>query len=167
VQDVVAEADRIGQVLELERVLAQAGHVGHAGQGAERDHDLVEREVDDPGLGPDAGDSIVDVELGDEPHDQLGVRAHGPDRDHDAAWLHGAGGRLGQQRRVEHEVRRVDDGRAGLAEPAGHVAAGETAADHDDAAASGSPGEGEGRSHGREATPGRPSSNPCDHQSVP
>ena len=30
VQDVVAQGDGVGQVLELQRVLAQSGHVGHA-----------------------------------------------------------------------------------------------------------------------------------------
>ena len=30
VQDVVAQGDRVGQVLELQRVLAQSGHVGHS-----------------------------------------------------------------------------------------------------------------------------------------
>ena len=40
VQHVVAQRDRVGEVLELERVLAH-GHGRRARQRAERDHDLV------------------------------------------------------------------------------------------------------------------------------
>ena len=133
----VAERDRVGQVLELEGVLAQPGDRGDSRQRADRDNQLLERDVDDAGLGPHAGDSIVGIELLDGSDDQVGVRAHHPQRNHDAPRLDGAGRCLGQQRRVEHEVGRVDDRRAGLAEALRDVAAGKPAADDEHAAASG------------------------------
>ena len=65
---------------------------------------------------------------------EVGVGAHGAQRHHDVARLDVAGGRLGQQRRVEHEVGRVDDRGAVAAELTSDVGAGETAAEHEHAA---------------------------------
>ena len=63
------------------------------------------------------------------------MRAHLPERDDDVPRLERPGGRLGQERRVEHEVVGVDDRRAALAEQARDVRAGEAAADDERPAA--------------------------------
>jgi len=63
------------------------------------------------------------------------VWAHHPKRHDDVARLERARGRLGQHRRVEHEVLEADDRRAALAEQSRHVGAGEAAAEDEGAAA--------------------------------
>ena len=70
---------------------------------------------------------------------QLGARAHHPQRHDDVARLERAGGGFGQERREEHEVLRADDRRLdpALAEQPRHPAAGEAAAE-DQRAATGS-----------------------------
>ena len=61
-QDVVAQADRIAEVLEPEGVLAQAGHGRGAGDGAERDHELLVGDRDAPRLGLHLDHAAVAIE---------------------------------------------------------------------------------------------------------
>jgi uncharacterized protein (TIGR00725 family) len=61
------------------------------------------------------------------PQDEVGVRAHRPERDDDVTGLERSRGSLRQHRREEHEVLRADDRRAAAAEVASDVRAGEAA----------------------------------------
>ena len=62
------------------------------------------------------------------------MRAHLPQRHDDVPRLERAGRRLGQERRVEHEVVGVDDRGAALPEQPRDVRAGEATADDEGAA---------------------------------
>jgi hypothetical protein len=134
-QHVVAQVDRVGHALEAERVLAQAGDVGEARDRAERDHEVGVGDAEAPGLGLDVDAPGLRVERDGRAEQQVGVRRHRPDRDEHVARLDRARGGLGQQRGVEHEVGRVDHGRAAVGEPAGDVSPREPAAEHERAAA--------------------------------
>ena len=67
--------------------------------------------------------------------DELRVRAHHAERDDDVPWLERSGGRLGEHRRVQHEVLEAHDRGAALAEQAGDVRSGEPAAEDESSAA--------------------------------
>ena len=127
-QHVVAELDRVGEVLEAETVLGEAGDRQRPRERAQREDGLLV--VDDERLrtGLDRGDALLRVERREPSEEQLGVRAHHPQRHDDVAGLERARRGLGQHRRVEHEVLLADDRRAALAEQAGDVRTGEAAA---------------------------------------
>ena len=168
-QDVVAQADRVAEVLEPERVLAQPGHGRDAGDRSEGDHELLVGDRDAARLGLHLDHAALGIVRDGAAQHEIGVGAHRAQRHGDVAGLDVARRRLGQQRRVEHEVGRVDDRGAAAAEPAGDVGAGEAAAEHEHAAPGDAPAEGlegdgrgsrlEGGVHGGQATAGRPGSN--------
>jgi hypothetical protein len=137
-QDVVAQADRVGQVLEGERVLGEPVDGRHPRDGAERDHEVRVGDGEAPGVGVDRDDAPLVVERDRRAEQQVGVGAHRAQRHGDVARLDAPAGRLRQQRRVEHEVRRVDDRRAAAAERARDVRAG-VAASQDQRPAAGDP----------------------------
>jgi hypothetical protein len=128
-EDVVAEVDRVREALESERVLWESRNRQHARHGAERHDEVVVLELGRRALDDDADAPRLLVDGRRVPQQQLRVRAHDAERDDDVARLEGAGGRLGQHRRVEHEVLGTDNRRARLAEQAGDVAPGEAAAE--------------------------------------
>jgi hypothetical protein len=66
----------------------------------------------------------------DLPEDEVGVRAHHPERNDDVARLESPRGGLWQRGGVEHEVLAADDGAAGLAEQPADIGAGEPAAQY-------------------------------------
>ena len=134
-QHVVAQTDRVAHVLERERVLAQAGRGRHAADGAEREHEVGVADAEAPGVGLHDHAPLLVVELDGRAEQQVRVRAHAADRDQDVTRLDRAGRGLGEQRRVEHEVGRVDDRGARTPEAPGDVAAGEAAAEDEGAAA--------------------------------
>jgi hypothetical protein len=131
----VAQPDRVGQVLEPGRVLAQPRHVRHPRDRAERDHQLLVLDLEVAGLRHHAHDAPVGIDRYRAAEQEIGVRRHRAQRHRDVAWLDAARGRLRQQRRVEHEVRRVDDRGAAAAEASRDVAAGKAAAQHEHATA--------------------------------
>ena len=118
-QDVVAQADRVGQVLEAERVLAQSRTGGmrvtepsattrsrrRSRSGRPRTRTSTTRR---------SGSSATAAA-----EHEVGVGAHRPQRHGDVPRLDVAGRRLGQQRGVEHEVGRVDDRGAARARAGG------------------------------------------------
>jgi hypothetical protein len=108
---VVAEVDRIRQVLEAEGVLLEAGNREHPRNRAERDHEPLVPDCELLLLGLDGHALSPGVEGRRVTDDEVAARAHHPQRDDDVPRLEGAGGRLGQQRREEHEVLVVDDRR--------------------------------------------------------
>ena len=111
------------------------GAAGHAGDGAERDHEVGVGDAEAPRVGLHDHAAVLVVELDGAAEQQVGVRAHRADRDQDVPGLDRAGRRLGKQRRVEHGVGGVDDGRARTPEPSGDVRAGEAAAEYEGATA--------------------------------
>ena len=115
-EDVVAEVNRVREVLEAEGVLREARYRKGARDGSERDDEVVVLELGFAALGDDPNTARVLVDRGRVPEQELGVWAHHPERDDDVARLERPGGRLGQHRRVEHEVLGADDRRARLAE---------------------------------------------------
>ena len=108
--DVVAEPDRVREPLEADRVLVEAGHGDRARDGADREHQLVVAEL--LGLAvvaaqlDGAGGGVVRV---DRSEPQVRAAEDLAQRGDDVAGLEQAGGRLGQERRVEHEVDVVDE----------------------------------------------------------
>ena len=85
-------------------------------------------------VGLDRDRARFGVDRGRAAEQQLGARAHQPERDDDVARLERPGRGLGQDRREEHEVLEADDRRAAPAEQLGDVRAGEAAADDERAA---------------------------------
>ena len=128
-QDVVPQIDRVGQALEAERVVGEAGDGQCPRDGAERDDEVRVLDRDDVFLRLDGRLLLIGVDCSRAAEEQLRVRTHHPQRNDDVARLEGAGSRLRQHRRVEHEVLRRSDRRAALAEQARDVAAGEAAAE--------------------------------------
>jgi hypothetical protein len=133
-QDVVAEIDRVGERLEAAAVVGQAGDRQRPRDGAERDHEVGVAQVDEALAGLDLDALPLRVVRDRAAEDEVGVRAHHPERDDDVPRLEGARRRLGQHRRIEHEVLRRDDCGAALAEQPRDVAAGEAAAEDERAA---------------------------------
>ncbi len=135
VQHVVAQRDRVGEVLEPEPVVGEARDRERPCDRARGDDQALVADLLVPGVGRDGERARLGVEDGGRAEDQLGVRAHHPQRDDDMARLERSRRGLGQERRVEHEVLAADDRGAALAEQPRDVAAGEPAADDESAAA--------------------------------
>ena len=129
-EHVVAECDRVGQILEAAAVLDEARHGEDPRDGPECHHEPLV--CDDSGTGDRlCGDRpACQVDRGRAAEQQLGMWAHLPERHDDVARLEGAGGRLGEQGGVEHRVLGREDRRAGLAEQASDVGAGEATAEN-------------------------------------
>jgi hypothetical protein len=128
-QDVVAEVDRVGEVLEAERMVGEPGNRQRPRDRANGDDEVLVADVDEAFERLDLDAAVAEVERRRMPEDELGVRAHRPQRYDDVARLERARRRLREQRGEEHRVLRVDDRRAALAEVVGDVAAGVPAAD--------------------------------------
>ena len=133
-QHVVAEMDRVREVLEAETVLGEPGDRQCARERAQREDGPVVVDSDCLRTGLDRGDALLRVERREPTEEQLRVRAHDPQRHDDVARLERAGRGLGQHRRVEHEVLLADDRRSALAEQASDVRAGEAASEDERAA---------------------------------
>jgi hypothetical protein len=129
----VAEVDAVGEGLEPDGVLGQTGDRQRPGDRPERHDEVAVGDLVGARVGADAHRPLLQVGALDLADEELGMRAHGPQRDDDMARLERAGRRLGQHGRVEHEVVRADDGRPGLAQAAGHHAAREASAEHEHA----------------------------------
>ena len=106
-QDVVAQVDRVGQVLERERVLLEPGHRECPRHGAERDDEALPADFERAGVGLDVDGPCLLVQLGRAAEQELRVRAHQAQRDDDVTRLERSGRRLREDRRVEHEVSRL------------------------------------------------------------
>jgi hypothetical protein len=130
-QHVGPQVDRVRERLEAKRVLREAGDGQRPRNGAERDDEVRVPDLDDVFLGLHGCLPSIGVYRSRATEEQLRVRAHHPERNHDVAWLEGAGSCLGQHRRVQHEVLGRDDRRAVLAEEACHVTAREATAQHE------------------------------------
>ena len=79
VQDVVSEIDRVREILEPDRVLGEAGDRKRPGDRAERQHQVVPRDLERARLrGLDVGGSLLRVDRGHATEQHLGVRAHLP-----------------------------------------------------------------------------------------
>ena len=134
-QDVVAQVDRVGERLEREPVLRQARHRATRGHRAEREHELAPAHGLRADVRLDLRGPRLEVDPGRAAEQKLRVRAHHAQRHDRVPRLERSGRRLGQQRRVEHEVLGADDRRAALAEQPRDVRAGEAAAEDQHAAA--------------------------------
>ena len=128
-QDVVAQVDRVGEVLEAQRVLGEAWDRQGPRDRAERDHELAVGHGHVSFERVDLDVAAGEVQLGRPAEEHVRMRAHHAQRDDHVARLQGSRGGLGQQRREQHRVLRADDRGAPLAEDPSHVAAGESAAD--------------------------------------
>ena len=115
-QHPVPERDRVGEVLEPDAVLGEAGNRKRARRRAERHDEAFVADLERAGQRLDRHGTSVVVVPGDAPENELGMRAHLAERDHDVARLERPGRRLGQERRVEHEVLERHDRRAAALE---------------------------------------------------
>src|SRR5918999_6069837 len=127
--------DCVGEVLEAESMVGEPGNRQRPRDRAERDDQLAVRDGEQLVLRLDLYLSLLRGDAGRAAEDELGVRTHLPERDDDVSWLERAGRRLGQHRRVEHEVLRRDDRCASLLQEPRDVAAGKSAAENQRAAA--------------------------------
>ena len=93
-QHVVSEVDRVGQALEAEAVLGEAGHRQRARDGTERHHELLVADPVRSKLALSGHELLRLVEGGGTGEQELGVRAHDAERHHDVPWLEGSRGRL-------------------------------------------------------------------------
>ena len=133
-QDVVAQRDRVGEVLEAECMIGEPGDGQRPGNRAERDDEVLVGHIDEHFLGLDL-DALPVGSVGDcAPEHEVGVRAHQPQRHDDVAWLERPGRRFGEHRGEEHEVLGADDRCALLLEQLRDVAAGEAASEDERAA---------------------------------
>ena len=131
----VAQRDRVGEILEADAVLERARHRKRARGRSERDDEplvadleLARERFDDDGLAL----AVVARHVAEH---ELGVRAHLAERHDDVAWLERPRRRLGEERRVEHEVLERDDRRAAALEEPRDVAPGEASAEDERPAA--------------------------------
>ena len=124
------------RVLEAEPVLGEAGDRQRARVRAQREDGLLVVDGDRLRSRLDRGDALLGVERGEPSKEQLRVRAHHPQRHDDMARLERARSRLGEHRRVEHEVLEADDRRPALSEQPRDVRACEAAAEDERAASS-------------------------------
>ena len=127
----VAELDRVGEGLETEGMVGEPRDRQRARDRTECDDELVIAHGQRPVLGLDRDFAPVGVHLRRTSQQELGVRTHLAQRDHDMARLERSRCSLRQHRRVEHEVLRRDDRRATLAEQTRDVASREPAAEHE------------------------------------
>jgi hypothetical protein len=131
-QDPVPELDRVREVLEADGVLGEAGDGERARHGADGKHELLVAHLERARvLRLHLRRLPLLVDLGHVSEQQLGVRAHLPQWHDRVPRLERPRRRLGEQRRVEHEVLGADDRGAAPAEEARDVPAGEAAADHE------------------------------------
>src|SRR5262249_50680511 len=109
-KDVVAQADGLLDALHAEALLGEAGDREGAGDGAERDDEVVEgqlvRLADQRG---DRGDLAVLVDGGDPAGEDLRLGQHAPQRDDDMPRGDAAGGGFGEEGLVGHVRPGVDD----------------------------------------------------------
>ena len=130
-QDVVAEVDRVREVLEPESVLGEPGDGQRPRHCAERDDELVVPDLIGVAVRPlDRREAPLLVDLRHTSEQQLGVRAHLPERHDHVARLERARRRLGEHRGVQHEVLGADDRGAALSEQPRDIRTGEAAAHH-------------------------------------
>jgi hypothetical protein len=109
--DVVAQVDRVGEALEPDRVLGQPRHRQHPRGRAERQQQLVVgHRLGFAVFGPQRHRLRLGVMADDRPDPQIGPFQHLPQRRHHVPRLQRPRGRLRQERRVEREVRLVDQG---------------------------------------------------------
>jgi hypothetical protein len=136
-QHAVAQVDRVGEVLEAERVLREARDGERPRDRARCEHELLVGDLEAARVrGLHVHDATLLVQRRRGAEQQLGVPAHLAQGHDDVARLERARGRLGQHRRVEHEVLAADDRRAAAAEQTGDVAPRKSAADDENPAAS-------------------------------
>jgi hypothetical protein len=130
-QHVVTQCDRVGEILEAVAVLGETGNWERAADRPERDHQPVVRELERSVGRFDRDRPALPVEGRSAAQQELGARAHHPQRHDHVTGLERARGSLGQERREEHEVLRTDDRRLGaaLAEQPCNPAAGKAAAE--------------------------------------
>ncbi len=128
-QDLIAERDRIGKVLEPGAMLDQAGNREHACRRAEGDDELLVADLERSRERVDGDVPALAIECRDVAEHELGVRAHLPERDHDVPWFERPGRGLGEERRVEHRALAGDDRRAAALQKPRDVASGEAAAE--------------------------------------
>ena len=135
-QDAVAERDRVSEVLEAHPVLREPGHGEHARpspRARRRAARIRSRSVRRASRRrPILRVAIVARDVAE---DELGVRAHLPERHDDVARLERPRRRLGEERRVQHEVLARDDRRAMALQQSRDVASGEAAAEDQGSAA--------------------------------
>jgi hypothetical protein len=132
---VVAERDRVREVLEAHAVFSESRH-GKASCGrAEGDDEVLvgDLELSRERLHDDRLPLLIVAD--DAAEDELRVRAHLTERNDDVSRLERPRCGLGQEWRVEHEVLVRDDGRATPLQQAGDVASGEASAENERAAA--------------------------------
>ena len=124
-EDMVAQVDRIGERLEGEPVLGEAGNRERPRHGAERDDEVP------PAHRPAADRRCTSLEIEALcPREQeVGVWAHRAERHDGMPRLERSRRRLGKEWRVEHEVLGTDDRRAAAAKESRDVSACEAAAD--------------------------------------
>ena len=107
---VVAQPDRVGEALEADRVAVEAGDRQRARDRADRNQELVVAQGLDLALVRPQGDrSGRRVVARDRPEAQVGALEDVAQRRDHVPGLERAGRRLGQKRRVEHEVHVVDE----------------------------------------------------------
>ena len=75
----VSEIDRVREILEPDRVLGEAGDRKRSGDRAERQHQVVPRDLERAGLRRlDVGGPLLRVDRGHAAQQHLGMRAHLP-----------------------------------------------------------------------------------------
>jgi hypothetical protein len=107
--DVISQKERVGDRLECARVL-RPGDQPHVGPRAERDDDMVVRQLADGPFGPgDANDLSLDVHLLHGRLDEASAAETRADWLRAVAELQHAGARLEEQWRKEEEVVAADE----------------------------------------------------------
>ena len=140
-EDLIAQVDRFLNVLEADGEFFEPGDGQRAGNGAERDDDLVVGDgevISKVGGGVDSAGSVIDRR--DARLKDLDVLQFLAQRDHGVARLNGASRRLGQERLVRHvrapvEHRDVDKALGLALERESGVEAYVATADDEDASA--------------------------------
>ena len=127
-EDAVAQRDRVGEILEADAVLSKSRHRKRSRRGSERDDEPLVADLELARERFDGDRLALGIVAQHVAEDELGVRAHLAQRDYHVAWLERPRGRLGQERRVEHEVLERDDGCAAALEEPRDVAPGKASA---------------------------------------
>ena len=134
-QDAVAERDRVSEVLEADPVLREPGHGKRARRRSEGDDETLVSDLERSGQRLDDDGLAVAIVTRDRTEDELGVRAHLPERNDHVTRLERPRGRLREERRVQHEVLVRDDRRAMALQQSRDIAAGEATAEDQGSAA--------------------------------
>ena len=134
-QDAVAERNRVSEVLEADPVFREPGHGKGTRRRPERDDETLVSDLDRSGQRLDGDGIAVAIVTRNRTEDELGVRAHFPKRNDHVTRLERPRGRLGEKRRVQHEVLERDDRRAMALQQSRDVAAGEAPAEDQGSAA--------------------------------